>query len=220
LEQDLSSITNNLFNELKMRLLSLNYDEQVIMKLQSFNEIKTRALRQDILNKYKNMSLRGYLEEDEFKFLEFKSSMLWDKGKQKCSDKFLPLQIVIAIESFLNSDGGILLVGVDPDKRIVGIENDYNCLKKDEDFDGWSSFLADKIKKWLDNLVVKSILIVQEKHGDFTVAKIIVEKHYKPVYIRYADEKGERVEFYIRGINGKVPLDTEKIHEYIQNHWK
>jgi len=174
-----------------------------------------------MLDRYKNMSLGEYLEEDESKFLEFKSSMLWDKGKQRCSDnKFLVLQIIMAIQSFLNSDGGILLVGVNPEKQIVGIQNDFNCLNKDKNFDGWSTYLTCKMRNWLDNLVFDSILVAQEKRNGLIAAKIIIEKHYEPVYIRYPDERGQqKVEFYIRGINGKAPLDTAQIHDYIKNHW-
>ncbi|MFZ0515358.1 MAG: hypothetical protein WAM14_27420 [Candidatus Nitrosopolaris sp.] len=83
-------------------------------------------------------------------------------------------------------------------------------LTKTRNFDGWCMYLTDKIKNWLDNLVFDSILVTREQHNGFTVAKILIEKHWKPVYIRYLDERVQRrVQFYIRGINGKEQLDTK-----------
>jgi schlafen family protein len=52
--------------------------------------------------------LKNASGKEESKDLEFKSSMLHDKGKSQKS-KFLPLELIKAIVSFLNSDGGMII---------------------------------------------------------------------------------------------------------------
>lgn len=216
------SLTSELLNELKQRLKALKYSDEAITNMHIFSKTQPKTLYGDNdLGKYKAMSLQEYLQENESHFLEFKSSMLWDKGKQRCSNnKFLVLQIIKGIDSFLNSDGGILLAGIDPDKGIIGIENDFKCLKKDKNFDGWTRYLSNLIENCLGRLIINSVSVKTIPHNGITVAKIITEKHPKHVFVKYTDDKGQqRCEFYIRGLNSKTLLNSEEIHQYIEKHW-
>jgi hypothetical protein len=207
--------TPQLFEELKQRLEALNYDKNLIKKMQIFSNIYSGNQVSE------NLPLQDYLKQDECRLLEFKSSMLWDKGKnQKSANNYLALVIIKSIASFLNSEGGILLVGIDPKKAIIGIENDFKCLGKDKNFDGWQQYLSTVITNHLKQSVFDSFSVHPIHQNGKTIAKIIIKKHYEPVYVRYKDDKGqERVEFYIRGLNTRRSLDPEAIPQYIDKHW-
>lgn len=73
------------------------------------------------------------LTQEESERLEFKSTLRWDIGKQ-CKSKEISEEIVKTVSAFLNSHGGILLVGVSDRKGIVGLEldqfeNDDLCVQ-------------------------------------------------------------------------------------------
>jgi DNA-binding response OmpR family regulator len=74
--------------------------------------------------------LRDLIPKGESENLEFKASLRWDFRLQKVN-KELEIKVVETVAGFLNAhDGGTLLIGVSDDGTIVGLENDYQTLKK------------------------------------------------------------------------------------------
>jgi hypothetical protein len=55
--------------------------------------------------------------------VEFKSSLIWDY-RRKQATKETKIAVARAISSFMNSDGGFLLIGIDDEKDIIGLEKD------------------------------------------------------------------------------------------------
>jgi hypothetical protein len=160
----------------------------------------------------------GMLESNS---LEFKSSMLHDKGKNQKS-KFLALDLVKAIVSFLNSNGGDVFVGIDPDGKIVGIENDFQYLGDNKNFDGWTQHLSNLINNHLNQTTFSSMTAVEipDNNTGKTVARITMQKHFEPTFMNYDDVgKQRKQEFYIRGLNGKRLLSPEEASRYIPDHW-
>jgi predicted HTH transcriptional regulator len=47
----------------------------------------------------------------------------------------------------MNSEGGELLIGVEDDGTISGIENDYQTLTNRKNWDGWSQHLVNIIRE-------------------------------------------------------------------------
>ena len=90
--------------------------------------------RRTVLFSQKTESLTEIVAQDENRFLEFKSSLRWDYRQEK-PNPILEDVILKTVAAFGNSDGGILLIGVDDNKNILGLQNDYNTLKKkDSDY--------------------------------------------------------------------------------------
>ena len=52
--------------------------------------------------------------------------------------------------AFLNSDGGVLIIGVSDDKKVLGLSNDYQTLPHKKDRDGFQVFLRDKLTQNLE----------------------------------------------------------------------
>jgi type I restriction enzyme R subunit len=65
------------------------------------------------------------IEQGESTRLEFKSSIRYNRREGKKKDKIIEHQIVKTVCAFLNSpSGGSLLIGVDDDGNVVGVEDD------------------------------------------------------------------------------------------------
>ena len=64
--------------------------------------------------------------------LEFKSTIQWDVVQGQIN-KALRKQILKTIAAFLNSSGGTLLIGVEDDGNIYGIEEDLRYSKNSTD---------------------------------------------------------------------------------------
>ena len=71
------------------------------------------------------------IKEGESDKVEFKSSLRYDY-KNSNVNKSLEEVVVKTIAGFMNSDGGMLLIGVGDKGAILGLENDYFSLKNED----------------------------------------------------------------------------------------
>ena len=169
----------------------------------------------------KDFNINKLLEQDESRFLEFKSSLRWDYRQEKPNPD---LEMVIAktIAAFGNSDGGHLLIGVDDDKNILGLEKDFNTLKKHNSdyFEIYMRNILHKIfgvKYITENIRIK-FPIVEGKE----ICVIEVFKAKQPAYIKTKDKNGNPIEkFYVRSGNSSHELKSlQDINEYIFDRFK
>jgi len=169
----------------------------------------------------KDFDINKLLEQDESRFLEFKSSLRWDYRQEKPNPD---LEMVIAktIAAFGNSDGGHLLIGVDDDKNILGLENDFKTLKK-HNSDYFEIYMRNILHKMFgvkyitENLRIK-FPIVEDKE----ICVIEVFKAKQPAYIKTKDKNGNPLEkFYVRSGNSSHELKSlQDINEYIFDRFK
>jgi predicted HTH transcriptional regulator len=135
---------------------------------------------------------------------------------QKVLEEKLQQEIVKTIAAFLNSEGGILLVGVEDDGTISGIEKDFKSIPgKRKNFDGWLQHLVNMITYQIGPEFTQYIKVRPISCQSNTVAKIIVTKSGRPAYVEKKD-----VEFYIRSLNTTHVLNTRQANYYIVDHWK
>ena len=93
--------------------------------------------------KDKNLSLEELLEKGESEAIEYKSSLRWDYRQNKTS-KELEFSVLKTIAAFMNTRKGTLLIGVADDGAIVGLENDYQSLKK-KNRDGFEQHMMELV---------------------------------------------------------------------------
>ena len=125
-------------------------------------------------------------------------------------------EIIITISSFLNSKGGTLIVGVDDNKKIIGIENDYQKLSRKKDWDEWVLELRNLLDKYIDKDIISQLHLTQILKNNKTIARIDVPPSPKPIYIKHENDE----KFYIRSLNSSEKLSTRQSHEYIKERWK
>jgi ABC-type amino acid transport substrate-binding protein len=154
------------------------------------------------------------IDKGENDQIEFKSSVRWDYRQEKVN-KVLEKVIAKTISAFLNTDGGMLFIGVDDDGNILGLENDYNCLSK-KNRDGFLLNLTNivnmQLGKSLHKFIQINIIAINEKD----VCIVTVEKSDKPVFMGKTDNE----EFYIRASASSQPLGVRETYKYINSNWK
>ena len=140
--------------------------------------------------------------------LEFKSTLQWDVV-QKQQNKALRKSCLKTIAGFMNSDGGTLIIGVEDDGTIFGLERDLNLL-------GGS---RDKFEQTLVNIIADEIgpalghyyRIRFEQVDEQLVCAVEVHPVGDGVFVK--SEKGK--EFFVRIGNTTKSLDPADTHTYL-----
>ena len=171
-----------------------------------------RALLHDPSEAY----LRARLEEGESAVLELKASTRWDHRLAR-ANKELEGVVVRTVAAFLNSDaGGELLIGVDDEGKAVGLQPDYDTLKK-PNRDGYESFLTSLLLGAYGKDVSPLFKIHFHRIEGKDVCRIAVEPSPKPVFV--SDGSGGD-NLYIRAGNSTRKLSTQEALEYCKVRWK
>ncbi len=148
--------------------------------------------------------------------VEFKSSLRWDY-KQNRANRELEYVIAKSIAGFMNADGGILLIGVDDYKNILGLDKDYLTFGKDkQNRDGFELQLRDVINKYIGKKYQRFIRITFENVYGKEICYVDVRKSPEPIFIK----KDGRNEFVVRLGNRTQILDPKETMEYIKMHWE
>jgi len=143
------------------------------------------------------------LKRPEDQHLEFKSTLRFERDCLK------------TICAFLNADGGILIIGVSDDRKVLGLSNDYRTLKK-ENRDGFENHLINLISSRFGNEFLKFIEVYFESVDDKDICRIKVHRSNKPAYLK----EGMAQEFYVRTGNNSRPFSMSEAVEYTKEHWK
>ncbi len=171
--------------------------------------------------KLDNRGVYTLIAQGESEDVEYKSSLRYDYRQEK-ENKALEDVIIKSIAAFSNARGGTLLIGVDDDQNILGLQNDFSTLKK-QDVDYFELHLRKLIKNQFGINFSNHRLIIQfpELEGK-TICVIQIAKAKKPIYIKVKNKQGQTVEkFYVRSGNSSQEITSLKeMEEYIRNRFK
>ena len=159
--------------------------------------------------------IQSIIQRGESQDLEFKSTGLKNLHTGQ-KDSRIEWAIVRSVCGFLNSTGGILLVGVDDSGDIVGIDQDFPLLKS-KNTDGWQLWFTDLVSNILGHISVTNLHLDFFRISGKTVARIDVNPSMKPVFAR--ELKGPKEHFFYvrmhastRRIAGPDLLEYQKEH--------
>ena len=157
--------------------------------------------------------LKELIHIGENETMEFKSTLRYDLRENKINKK---LEFVIAktISAFLNTEGGILIIGVDDGGNALGLDNDLGTLSKG-DIDAFELQLRNIISKHLGSSFEKYLKVNFPSIDEKTVCKIQVLKSGKPVFATYEGAEN----FYVRIGNSSIPKNRAEQSEYEKLHW-
>jgi hypothetical protein len=143
--------------------------------------------------------------------LEFKSTFRWDlkAGKTNPAVERASLK---TISAFLNSSGGILLIGVRDDGSIEGIESDRFANE-----DKFLLHLWTLIRTSLGRDVSPFIQTLLEKKDEKTICIVRCSKSPKPVFLK---QPGFNEEFFIRVGPSSNALEISEALRYVSVHFK
>ena len=180
--------------------------------LRSFEKIAEKKPKQQTSEEIVDLPVPDLIKNGETNTVEFKSSLIWDY-KKKQPNKLMGMIVARTISSFMNSNGGIVLIGVDNDKKILGLDNDLSQLHGS--FDTFELHFTNTINKYLGKICRPLIHVKFEKAEDKDIALIVIKKSPRPVYLKYQD----KTDFFIRSGNSCQPLDVSEAPDYIKDHW-
>ncbi len=160
-----------------------------------------------------NQGLLPLIEQGESNTMEFKSSFRYDLN-QKSVNRVLETVVMKTLAGFMNSEGGTLLIGVNDEGAIIGLENDYQTLKR-KDKDGFEQLIMSTVSEKLGTAACSYIRLIFHTHNDMEVCRIIVNRAGFPVYMK----DGNSQKFYVRTGSGTRDMDIQDAINYISQNW-
>ena len=168
------------------------------------------------------LDMQDIIEEGEHDGLEFKSSLRWDT-KESRLNRDLEGVVLKTIAAFNNGygDGGRLIIGVDDDQNIVGLENDYSTLTG-SDRDAFQRHLRSLISsEWGAEYAAAKVAIRFEEVQGLDICVVDVDRGTKPLFVNVTNKSGVKTEkFYVRSGNLSAPIEsTSEITNYIKDRF-
>ncbi len=160
---------------------------------------------------------KGFIEylisKGENEVVEFKSSIRWDFQKKNVN-KDLQSAIAKAIAGMLNRKGGIILIGVNDNGMVLGIEDDLKTLRKPT-IDEFQVAITDIVRSYLGLKYRDFIHVRFEWVHEKQISIVKVDASPEPVYLIAGDEP----QLWVRIENSTQRLDVKAAMDYINNHW-
>lgn len=154
------------------------------------------------------------IEKGENNFIEFKSSIRWDY-KQSVVNKELEHVIAKTISAFMNTEGGKLIIGVDDDGNILGLDNDFKTLGNKQNIDGFLLQIDSIVNSYLGKEFHEYINVVIENLSGRDICIIDISDSSQPVFVQNQGKD----EFFIRASASSQPLSMREATDYIAVHW-
>ncbi len=172
---------------------------------------KDKSVSWKIDNDNPQQSIREKIKQGEGRFVEFKSTMRMNLKAGK-PGKEIELAWLKTVAAFLNSEGGILFIGVDDDGNIFGLdadgfENEDRCRLH------FKNVFNQHIGMEFSSFVDMEIYSIDGKD----IACVQCKPSSDPVFVKTRND--EEI-FYIRSGPSTVKLPPSKIIEYIKQRKK
>jgi hypothetical protein len=188
--------------------------------LQFGTDVTSKYLRPKAINvlpepeiKTQKLNIPELINTGEGRTIEFKGWFRWSKGKGVI-EPHIELKNLIAIAGFLNSEGGILIIGVGDNKEILGIEDDLNTFQgnqKDEFKTHFDDLISSSFGKHINRLIHLEFF----EYANKTLAVVRITKSSNEVFLK----KEGKEEFYIRRSGSTVQLNGSEMTQYVKAHW-
>ncbi len=161
------------------------------------------------LRSKEQVSTTEIIEEGESDQVEFKSTLRWNLHSDR-KDKAIENASLKTMVAFMNTAGGILLVGVSDDGTLLGLEND-KFPNHDKFLLHLTSLVKDRIGSTFNTYLHFSIEEIGEKY----VLRIDCQPATKPAYL----SDGNQDHFYIRTGPSTTDLRLRMVYPYIRERF-
>ncbi len=154
------------------------------------------------------------IDNDEDFAVEFKSTARWDIREAQPS-KLMEDAIVKTVAGFLNTDGGTLLIGVGPDRAVIGLGHDHPLVQPPNS-DGFVNWLTTHLVNALGHAAVMRTRARIALHDGQEICRLDVANSSRPVWAKTS--KAPRA-FYVRMNNSTRELPDTDVPEYAADRW-
>ena len=207
-------------------------EDELLWKLENFEQFlnsRRQILATELNHFLKNitetatddlkMDLFEMISAGENNLVEFKTTLRYDM-KIGGVNKKLEHAILKTIAAFSNTQGGTLIMGVNDDMEVIGLEHDYQTLKNGT---------KDEFELHLRNLTNNAYGVDFSSSNldvsfpdveDNEICVIEIKPWHEPLYTEVIDKNGVKsVKFYIRNGNSSPELPTREIADYINSRF-
>jgi len=179
-----------------------------------YSSMQRRSQRIDQLSAALESNLQTLIANGESAELEFKSSFRWDLRENKVN-RALEGVILKTLAGYMNGAGGTLLIGVADDGTILGLDQDYKTLKK-QDRDGFEQALMTAVATKLGADACQSVHIVFHSLENREVCRVMVAPMDRPVYVK----DGDAPKLYVRTGVLTRELNVQEAVDYTSSRWR
>jgi hypothetical protein len=137
--------------------------------------------------------------------LEFKSTLRWNINADK-PGKEVEISWLKTVVAYLNTDGGVLLIGVNDDGEVIGLESD-NFANDDKFMLHYNNLFKDHVGMEFATQVSSRIVAIAEQK----VFVIQCEPASDPVYLRHGKEE----KYYVRMGPSSRALTTSQVVDHV-----
>ena len=151
--------------------------------------------------------VKSLIKLGESNRVEFKSTLRWNLKTDR-SEKVIDKAWLKSVAAFLNSDGGVLLVGVTDNGDILGIETD--------NFDNEDKYLLHVNNRIQQHIGLEHACFIGYQLVPVDNQKVLLvecQPSPSPVFLKISKEE----EFYIRVGPGSRRLSTSEVVAYVTN---
>jgi len=159
------------------------------------------------------LSLEDIMAAGEGANIEFKSTLRWNLKAPRV-DKDIEFEVLKTIVGFMNSRGGVLLIGVADDGTMHGLEEDYKTLHK-KSKDGFELHLRNIVQRTVGGALTYLINIRFASKGGKDVCIVTIQPSPSPIWMQ---KEGEN-DFYVRSGNQTKAFDSKETAEYVRLRW-
>lgn len=163
-------------------------------------------------------SLADLLASGESQSLEYKSTARWNLYTQQ-ADKKMEQVVVKTACGFLNGEGGTLLVGVDDESNVLGLDADFKTLGSKGNADGFELFLRQLLDTNLSVSTAGTVNVRFEAFEGKEVCLVSVAASGKPVFAKPATGSASPTDFWVRIGNATKQLHGDEMIDYQDLHW-
>lgn len=157
-------------------------------------------------------SVREWIRRGESDTTEFKETFSWDVRQQKKADH-IEFSSLKTIAAFMNTRGGVLLVGVADDQSVPGVGVEIERLYSEKGMDGLLLHIDNRMKKFFGEAL------------NAMVQRCAVEIEGRPVVLFKCPRSTDPVflnneEFYVRKTPSSAKLTGTELAKYLMRHFQ
>jgi hypothetical protein len=178
-----------------------------------YSSMQRRSERIEQLSAALESDLATLIARGESSTLEFKSSFRWDLRENKVN-RILEGVVLKTLAGYMNTDGGTLLIGVADNGEVLGLEQDYQTLKK-RDRDGFEQAVMTAIATKLGADACHCVQMVFHSLNSRDVCRVMVTPMGRPVYVK----DGDAPKLYVRTGALTRELNVQEAVDYTSSHW-
>jgi hypothetical protein len=206
--QELDKIRIQIVDDALALILS---DEVILDKFSNIHTVASESIKELL-----KLPINQLCKKDESLYLEFKSSLRWDYESGKVSES-VEYSAIKEIAAFMNSSGGILVIGIGDNGRILGLQKDFDTFKHKRNWDIWSQHLDNLIycRYHINRKFSEYIHIKKETINSYSIAVIIVQPSPEPVWMKLNNVDT----VFMRSHNVTPSLQGKPASEFISSHW-